>query len=60
MTAGEVRRCLHQSGYQEEELPAESTLSRKLNKLGYNLRRVQKVKPKKKFLKQMPSSSSSQ
>jgi len=59
MTAGEVRRLLRESGYQDDKLPAESTLSRKLNKLGYTLKRVQKVKPKKKFLKQMPSSSSS-
>lgn len=59
MTAGEVRRLLSESGFQEDELPAESTLSRKLNKLGYNLKRVQKVKPKKKSLKQMPSLSGS-
>lgn len=48
MTAKEVRRLLVVNGYTEDELPAESTLSRKLNKLGYNLKRIQKVKPKKK------------
>lgn len=48
MTVKEVRRRLVASGYKDNELPVESTLGRKLNKLGYNLKRVQKVKPKKK------------
>jgi Rhodopirellula transposase DDE domain len=48
MTAKEVRRRLVDSGYKDNELPVEATLSRKLNKLGYHLKRVQKVKPKKK------------
>lgn len=52
MTAREVRERLIESGYQDDELPAESTISKKLNSLGYNLKRVQKVKPKKKFPKQ--------
>jgi hypothetical protein len=55
MTAKEVRCQLLQKGYSEEELPAESTIGRKLNQLGFHLRRVQKVKPKKKSKKQMPS-----
>jgi hypothetical protein len=48
MTAKEVRRLLVESGFPDNKLPVESTLSRKLNKLGYTLKRVQKVKPKKK------------
>jgi len=48
MTAKEVRRLLVDSGYPDDSLPVESTLSRKLNKLGYQLKRIQKVKPKKK------------
>jgi hypothetical protein len=43
-----VRNRLIESGYTDDELPAASTLGRKLNKLGYSLKRVQKVKPKKK------------
>ena len=48
ITAKEVRNRLIESGYTDDELPAASTLGRKLNKLGYSLKRVQKVKPKKK------------
>jgi hypothetical protein len=54
ITAKEVRNRLIENGYADNELPAESTLGRKLNKLGYNLKRVQKTKPKKKSLKQTP------
>jgi len=59
MTAKEVRRQLVESGYEDDALPAESTLSRKLKKLGYTLKKVQKVKPKKKLQKQMPFLSDS-
>jgi hypothetical protein len=59
MTAKEVRKRLVESGYTDDELPSESTLSRKLNKLGYNLKRVQKVKPKKKSQRLMPYLSDS-
>lgn len=52
MTAKEVRRLLVEHGYKEDELPVEATISRKLNNLGYSLKRVQKVKPKKNSLKQ--------
>ena len=48
ITAKEVRNRLIEGGYTDDELPAISTLGRKLNKLGYSLKRVQKVKPKKK------------
>ena len=49
ITAKEVRKLLVESGYKEEELPVTDVIGRKLNKLGYNLKRVQKVKPKKKI-----------
>tara|TARA_B110000091_G_scaffold214245_1_gene266590 strand:+ start:76 stop:564 length:489 start_codon:yes stop_codon:yes gene_type:complete len=47
ISANEVRKRLIEEGYTDDELPAISTLGRKLNKLGYSLKRVQKVKPKK-------------
>jgi len=50
ITSEEVRRQLIvQSGYQEEELPSSETIRRKLNDLGYSLKRVLKSKPKKKI-----------
>ena len=48
ITAKEVRNRLIEGGYTDDVLPAIRTLGRKLNKLGYSLKRVQKVKPKKK------------
>jgi hypothetical protein len=60
MSAAEVRRQLRDTkGYQEEELPSEETLRCKLNQLGYHPVRVQKIQVKKKSLKPMPSSRSS-
>ena len=60
LTAQEVRRQLiERKGYTESELPTAETLRVKLNELGYYPSRVSKSKPKKKFLKQMPSSSNS-
>ena len=50
ITSEEVRRQLIvQSGYQEEELPSSETIRRKLNDLGYSLKRVLKSKPQKKI-----------
>lgn len=50
MTASEVRRQLiAQYGYTEEELPTSETIRRKLNDLGYTLKRVLKTKPIKKI-----------
>ncbi|BDI15086.1 hypothetical protein ANSO36C_33830 [Nostoc cf. commune SO-36] len=50
MTASEVRRQLiEQFGYTEEELPSSETIRRKLNDLGYTLKRVLKTKPIKKI-----------
>jgi hypothetical protein len=41
----------------QQQVPAERTVHDILNRLGYRLRRVQKTKPQKKFLKPTPSSS---
>jgi Rhodopirellula transposase DDE domain len=50
LTAAEVRRQLSaQKGYSDTELPSVSTIGRKLNALGYQRRRVQKTRPKKKL-----------
>ncbi len=49
LTAAEVRRqLLAQKGYRDATLPSVSTIGRKLNALGYQRRRVQKTRPKKK------------
>lgn len=50
ISAAEVRRQLVlQRGYNDEELPSEETIRVKLNDLGYQLRSVQKSRPKKKI-----------
>lgn len=52
ITAREVlNRLIKQKGYSEEELPTEVTIRKRLNELGYSLKKVTKTKPKKKFLK---------
>jgi len=57
LSAAEVRRQLIAvRGYRDEELPAASTLGRKLNALGYHPTRVRKCQPKKKSPKPTPSS----
>ena len=49
ITAKKVRAALIQhKSYKDNELPTERTISTILNRLGYKLTRVQKVKPKKK------------
>ena len=56
ITATAVIETLVQvKGYVQDELPAESTMRALLNKMNYRLRRVQKTKPKKRFLRQMRS-----
>ena len=56
MTSKEVRnQLIVQKGYSDEELPTEETIRKRLNELGYSLKKVTKVKPKKKFQKQMKS-----
>ncbi len=50
ITASEVRRQLiEQFGYSDEELPSVETIRRRLNDLGYSLKRVLKTKPIKKI-----------
>ncbi|BAZ90818.1 transposase [Raphidiopsis curvata NIES-932] len=51
MTASEVRRQLiEQFGYSDEELPTSETIRRRLNDLGYTLKRVLKTKFPTAFL----------
>ncbi len=47
LTAAEALRQLKAQGYNDEQLPAPSTMAVVLNRLGYRLRKVVKVKPKK-------------
>lgn len=50
LTGKSVRNALIQEkGYRDEELPTENTLGQLLNRLGYNLKRVLKSKPRKKI-----------
>jgi hypothetical protein len=56
LTSKEVRnQLIIQKAYSDEELPTEETIRRRLNMLGYSLKKVTKVKPKKKFKKQIKS-----
>jgi Rhodopirellula transposase DDE domain len=59
LTATEAIQQLRQHGYREAQIPAPSTMSLILNRMGYRLRPVVKAKPQKKFPKQMPSSRTS-
>ena len=47
LTAAEALRQLKDQGFSDEQLPAASTMAVVLNRLGYRLRKVVKVKPKK-------------
>ena len=47
LTAAAALRQLKAQGYVDEQLPAASTMAVVLNRLGYRLRKVVKVKPKK-------------
>lgn len=50
MSAAQVRRQLiEQKGYQNEDLPSAETIRRRLNEMGYSLKRVVKAKPKKRI-----------
>lgn len=52
MTAKAVYQALiEHKGYSTEELPKERTILNMLNRLGSDLKRVQKTKPQKKFQK---------
>jgi hypothetical protein len=49
LTAAEVRRRLiSEMNYTDDELPTTRTISIKMHKLGFKLRKVQKLKPKKR------------
>ena len=53
MTANAVRKQLKKRfEYTDDELPARITVSRKLNQMGYFLKKVRKTIPKKRSLKQ--------
>jgi len=50
MSAAQVRRQLiEQKGYQDETLPSVETIRRRLNEMGYTLKRVVKAKPQKRI-----------
>ncbi len=56
VTAAEVRRRLiEEEKYVNDQLPTVRTISKKLNQLGYRLKKVTKCKPKKKLSRQMKS-----
>ncbi len=57
LSVAEVRRQLIlQKGYDGGELPCAETIRRKMHDIGYSLRKVAKCKPKKRYLRRMPSS----
>jgi hypothetical protein len=49
LTAQSALKALREEGYDEEELPAPSTMAEVLNRMGYRLRKVVKAKPQKKI-----------
>nr|WP_197985728.1 ISAzo13 family transposase [Leptolyngbya sp. Cla-17] len=50
LSAAQVRQQLIlQKGYPDEALPSEETIRQRLNELGYHLRRVAQIKPKKRI-----------
>lgn len=50
ITAKEVyRRLIEIKGYSTDEIPSVTTINRKMNQLGYSLKKVVKCKPKKKI-----------
>ena len=56
LTAGEVRRQLMaHKGYTDAQLPSEESIRRRLARLGYHPKTVQKSLPKKRLRKPMPS-----
>jgi hypothetical protein len=59
ISAKEVRRQLiAQKGYTDEQLPAQQTINRELNLLGFRLTEVAKCRPPKKSSRPRPSSRS--
>jgi hypothetical protein len=56
VTAARARQALiEEKGYSDEQLPSVRTISSLLNRLGYRLRRVEKTRPQKNFLRRTPS-----
>ena len=55
LTASEAISQLKNQGFEEEQIPAPSTMAVILNRMGYRLRKVLKAKPQKKSPKPMPS-----
>ena len=52
ITAKEVyRRLIEIKGYSKDEMPCVETINRKMNQLGFRLKKVAKCQPKKKFQK---------
>ena len=50
ITAKAVRQALiDEKGYMDDELPCENTIRNILNRMGYQLKRIQKTKPLKKI-----------
>ncbi|WP_219904673.1 ISAzo13 family transposase [Stenomitos frigidus] len=49
LSAAAVRRQLLEQGYQDADLPSGETIRRRLNELGYTLKRVAKIKPQKRI-----------
>ena len=50
ITVKEVRnQLIKQKNYEDKDLPTNQTLNNKINKLGYQLKKVKKVKPLKKI-----------
>jgi hypothetical protein len=43
------RELILSKGYKDESLPSEETIRRKLNEIGYTLKRVAKTKPQKRI-----------
>ncbi len=56
LTASEAIVQLKKQGYSESQIPAPSTMSAILNRMGYRLRKVVKAKPQKKSPRRMISS----
>lgn len=56
LTASEAIVQLKKQGYSESQIPAPSTMSAILNRMGYRLRKVVKAKPQKKSPRRMRSS----
>jgi len=55
LTAEEALKQLRKRGFTDDQLPANGTMAKILDRLGYRLRPVVKSKPKKKFRKLMRS-----